>query len=87
MRVLRKEKEPLFNDDKLVDYYTIYIVDKLPKEREYIEVNDLKGFVVSIQYDEETNSNVVYLEKHLDDWNNQIIEICDVLYLKESELK
>lgn len=38
---------------------------------------------MSIQEDEETNSNIVYLEKHLGDYNNQIEEICDVVYLKE----
>lgn len=84
MKVIRREKAPMYCDDTLVDYYTIYIVNQLPKEREYIEVNDKKGFVVSIQEDEETNSNVVYLEEHLDDWNNQIAEICDVLYLRKA---
>lgn len=84
MRIIKKEKEPMYCEGTLVDYYTIYIVNQLPKEREYIEVNDKKGFVVSIQEDEETNSNVVYLEEHLDDWNNQIAEICDVLYLRKA---
>lgn len=84
MKIIGKEKEPMYCEGTLVDYYTIYIVNQLPKEREYIEVNDKKGFVVSIQEDEETKSNVVYLEEHLDDWNNQIAEICDVVYLRKA---
>lgn len=84
MKIIKKEKEPMLCEGTLVDYYTIYVVNQLPKEREYIEVNDKKGFVVSIQEDEETKSNVVYLEEHLDDWNNQIAEICDVIYLRKA---
>ena len=83
MKVIGKEKKPIYCDETLVDYYTIYIVDKLPKEEQYIDVDNKKGYVVSIQEDEETESNVVYLEKNLGDWNNQLAEICDVVYLKE----
>ena len=83
MKVIGKEKKPMYCDETLVDYYTIYIVDKLPKEEQYIDVDNKKGYVVSIQEDEETESNVVYLEKNLGDWNNQLAEICDVVYLKE----
>lgn len=84
MKVIGKEKKPMYCDETLVDYYTIYIVDKLPKEEQYIDVDNKKGYVVSIQEDEETESNVVYLEKNLGDWNNQLAEICDVVYLKEN---
>lgn len=83
MRVIGKEKKPMYCDKTLVDYYTIYVVDKLPKEEQYIDIDNKKGYVVSLDYDEEVNSNVVYLEKNLDDWNNQIAEICEVVYLKE----
>lgn len=83
MKVIKKEKEPLFNENVLVDYYTIYVVDKLPKEREFFELDNKKGYVVSIQEDEETKSHIAYLEKNLDDWNNQIQEICDAIYLRK----
>lgn len=83
MKILKKEKKPIIYDETITDYYTIFIVNQLPKERELIRIEDKVGYVVSIDYDEETESNVVYLEKHLDDWNNQLAEICDVVYLKE----
>lgn len=83
MKIIKKERVPMYCEGTLVDYYTIYVVDKLPQARQYIEVEDHKGYVVSINEDEETNSNVAYLEKNLDDWNNQIIEVCDVVYLKK----
>ena len=52
MKVIGKEKKPMYCDETLVDYYTIYIVDKLPKEEQYIDVDNKKGYVVSIQEDE-----------------------------------
>ena len=85
MRIVTKEKEPLFCENTLVDYYTIYKVDKLPNQREYIDLGDKKGYVVSLDYDEELKSYTTYLEEHLDDWNNQICEVCDVVYLRGKE--
>lgn len=85
MRVLRKESQPMFCGETLVDYYQIFIVDHLPKERQYIEAGSHKGFVVSVNDDDETNSMAVYLEKQLDDWNNQLCEICDVVYVREEK--
>lgn len=85
MQVIRQERKPMLCGNTLVDYYNIFIVDKLPKERQYIEAGSHKGFVVSINYDEETDSNIAYLEKHLGDWDNQICEICDAVYIKEEK--
>lgn len=83
MKVLGEIKTPMYCCNTLVDYYTIYIVDKIPQEREYIETRKAKGYVVSTNYDDETQSNIVYLEKNLDDWNNQLCDICGVVYVKE----
>ena len=83
MKIIGKERKPIYCGGKKVDNYIIYIVDKLPKQEQYIDIDNKKGYVVSIQEDEETGSNVVYLEKNLGDWNNQLTEICDAIYLKE----
>lgn len=83
MKVLRKVNEPTYYHHTLVHYNHIYIVDKIPKKGEYIETEDKKGYVVSSDYDEETNSINVYLEKKLGDWDNQLIETCDVVLLRE----
>lgn len=83
MKIIGKERKPIYCGGEKVDNYTIYIVDKLPKQEQYINIDNKKGYVVSIQEDEETGSNVVYLEKNLGDWNNQLAEICDAIYLKE----
>lgn len=82
MKIIGKEKEPLFYENTLVDYYTIYKVDKLPKQREYIDLGSKKGYVVSLDYDEELKCYTTYLEEHLDDWNNQIIDVCEVVLLR-----
>ena len=84
-KVLKKTYVPMYCGNELVNRYTIYVVDKLPQPRQHIEVGNKEGYVVSIDYDEETSSNIVYLEKNLDDWNNQLCEVCDSIYLKESE--
>jgi hypothetical protein len=85
VKVLQELYVPIYCENDLVNRYKVYLVDKLPSEKEYIEVGGKKGYVVSIQEDEETNSYIAYLEKHLGDWYNQIQEVCEVVYLKESE--
>lgn len=84
MKVLQEIYVPVYYENDLVNRYKVYLVDKLPSEKEYIEVGDKKGYVVSIQEDEETKSHVAYLEKNLGDWYNQIQEVCEVVYLKEA---
>ena len=79
MKILRKEKRKIFCGNTLVGYDTIYIVDQLPKEEEYIEIENTKGYVVSTQYSEDDKYYVIYLEQNLGDWNNQLIDICDVV--------
>lgn len=78
MKIIGKEKVRSYCGGILVGYDTIYVVDTLPKEEDYIELGDKKGFVVSLQYDEEERCYDIYLEKNLGDWNNQISDICDV---------
>lgn len=79
MRLIRKETRKNFYGRTLVGYDTIYIVDQLPKEEDYIEIGNKKGYVVSIQYDEKCDYHVIYLEKNLGDWYNQVCDICDVV--------
>lgn len=78
-------RRPIYYDGLLIDYHTIYLVDRLPNQGEYIDIDNKKGYVVSIQEDEEMECHKVYLEKNLGDWNNQLQEICDVIYLKEDK--
>ena len=51
----------------------------IPKEEDYIEVGNHKGYVVSVSYSDEDNYYTIYLEKNLGDWNNQNIDICDAV--------
>lgn len=79
MKVIGTEKRKEYCGEILTGYSTIYILDKLPKNEEYIELGNKKGYVVSINYDEEDKCYDIYLEKNLGDWNNQISDICSVV--------
>lgn len=45
MKIINKIKKPMYNEETLVDYYTIYVVDHLPREEEYIEQVTKKGML------------------------------------------
>lgn len=78
MKVIGKELRKEYCGGIFIGYTPICILDKLPKEREYVVIGDKKGYVVSINYNEEEQCYWVYLEEHLDDYNNQINEICNI---------
>lgn len=79
MKVLGKELRNIYCGKTLVGKDTIYIIDQLPKEEDYIEIENHKGYVVSYNYEDEDKYYSIYLEKNLGDWNNQIIDVCDVV--------
>lgn len=59
-----------------------YLLNKLPKEREYFDYGKDKGYVIQILEEEilekEYKKYTLYYEKNLDDWNNQIIDVAEV---------
>ena len=80
MKVIGKELRNVYCGKELVGKDTIYIIDHLPNNEDYIEIGDRhKGYVVSYDYSEEDRYYTIYLEKNLGDWNNQITDICDVV--------
>lgn len=72
-----------YEDD---DYYELpywcYELDQLPKERDYFDYGDDKGYVIQVVEDEikeqDYKKYTLYYEKNLDDWNNQVIDIAEV---------
>ena len=79
MKLIKKELRKQYCGNTFTGYDTIYIVDQLPKNEDYIEIENKKGYVVSVDHDDNENYYVIYLEKHLGDWNNQLADICDVV--------
>ena len=60
-----------------------YVVDSLPEERDYFDYGKDKGYVIQIIEVEDIvekgfKKYNVYYEHHLDDWNNQIIDVAEV---------
>lgn len=79
MKVIRKELRDIYCGSTKVGYDEIFIINQLPKEEEYIEIGNHKGYVISTSYSDEDNYYTIYLEKNLGDWNNQNIDICDAV--------
>ena len=75
MKVIGKELRKDYCGGVYVGCSFVYVIDELPKERDYIEIDNKKGYVISSDYDEQENWYCIYLENNLDDWNNQIIDI------------
>ena len=91
LKIFYKDKDK----DKIKVGRSVNILSSLDKSDiiwiDLLDVSDrtegvLEDFLkIDIQEDEEMECHKVYLEKNLGDWNNQLQEICDVIYLKEDK--
>lgn len=76
--------EVVYDDDcgNIPYYYDCYLLNKLPKEREYFDYGKDKGYVIQIIEEpikeKEYKRYSIWYEKNLDDWNNQIIDIAEI---------
>lgn len=77
MKVIGKKLKKDYCGGVYIGCSSIYVIDELPKNRDYIEIDNKKGYVISSDYYEQENCYCIYLEDNLDDWNNQIIDVPD----------
>lgn len=70
------------DESKYTDRYECYLLNKLPREREYFNYGKDKGYVIQIVEDEiiekDYKKYTLYYEKKLDDWAKQIIDVAEV---------
>lgn len=74
---------PVYLDNTLVHFKQVYYIDELPKQEEYIEIDNYKGYVVDIQKDEDKSKGdyilySIYYEDNIGDWYEREID-CNVL--------
>lgn len=76
--------EMWYDDDcgNIPYFYDCYLLERLPKEREYFDYGKDKGYVIQITeeaiVEKEYRKFTIWYEKNLDDWNNQIIDVANV---------
>lgn len=75
---------PIYCGDVLVHFKWNIIVDEIPSEDEYFEIEDKKGYVVQVVEDEETEQDSdyilynVYYDVNKGDWYDKMID-CSIL--------
>lgn len=83
MKLLGVKKYLDYLDGRPVGFTKVYIVSKLPKVGDSVFVDGKTKYVVSFnEHDDLENVYSVYLEDNLGDWDNQIIEVCDVINIE-----
>lgn len=85
MEKIDKIKIPIYCGDTLVHYQQCYVLDKIPMQEDYIEIDNLKGYVVDVQTDDDIKEQdyiiyTIYYENEKGDWYDRQID-CNVLYI------
>lgn len=82
-----------FDDVVYNDEFNCYLLNELPKEKEYFDYGDDKGYIVLIEENEiiekDYKKYTIYYESNLGEWEKHIIDVAEVcsvcLKLKNKE--